>query len=306
VRGLSIDQLRTLVEVVELGSFSAAARRLNLTQPAVSQQIKELELRCGVRLLERIGKTVVATAAGRDLVARAERIGAEADRALAAMRRHRDAQIGRLHLGTGPTVLAFLLHPVLHGLRDRYPMLELVVTTGTTGDIVEQILSNDIDLGFTALPVQEPELEATPVRTDELVAILPASETDIPPAITPADVSRRTLISEYQRGDRARLSRVWMRAGGFEARPAMVFDDVQARIAAVAAGLGMGFIPKPIANQGPSLAGTVLRPLDPPLIRTLGLVQRRSRSDSRALCVVRDAILTLANIEPPRAAGSPS
>ena len=116
------------------------------------------------------------------------------------------------------------------------------VTTGTTGDIVEQILSNDIDLGFTALPVQEPELEATPVRTDELVAILPASETDIPPAITPADVSRRTLISECQRGDRARLSRVWMRAGGFEARPAMVFDDVQARIAAVAAGLGMGFI----------------------------------------------------------------
>jgi DNA-binding transcriptional LysR family regulator len=296
VRGLNIDQLRTLVEVVELGSFSAAARRLNLTQPAISLQIRELESRCGLRLVERVGKTILPTAAGRDLIAHAARISAEADRALAAMRGHRDGHLGRLHLGTGPTVLAFLLHPVLQGLREHHPNLELVITTGTTGDVVERLLSNVVDLGFTALPVDAPELVAMPVRTDELVAILPASEIDIPSAITPADVDRRTLISEYQRGDRARMSRGWMKAAGFEPRPAMVFDAIEARIAAVAAGLGMGFIPRPVGNQGPSLAGTVLRPLDPPLIRTLGLVQRRNRRDDLPLRLVRDAILALANL----------
>jgi DNA-binding transcriptional LysR family regulator len=295
VRGLSIDQLRTLVEVVELGSFSAAARRLNLTQPAVSLQIRELENRCGLRLVERAGKAVVPTAAGRDLVAHAERIGAEADRALAAMRGYREGHVGRLHLGTGPTVLAFLLRPVLQGLRERHPNLELVITTGTTGDIVEQLLANAIDLGFTALPVEAQDLVATPVRTDEIVAILPATERDLPSVITPADVDRRTLISEYQRGDRARMSRAWMKAGGFEARPAMVFDTIGARIAAVAAGLGMGFIPRPEGEHGPPLAGTVLRPLDPPLIRTLGLVQRRNRQEDLPFRIVRDAILALAN-----------
>jgi len=164
VRGLSIDQLRTLVEVVELGSFSAAARRLNLTQPAVSLQIRELESRCGLRLVERVGKTILPTAAGRDLIVHAERISAETDRAVAAMRSHRDGHAGRLHLGTGPTVLAFLLHPVLQRLREHYPNLELVITTGTTGDIVEQLLSNVIDLGFTALPVEGLELVATIAR----------------------------------------------------------------------------------------------------------------------------------------------
>jgi DNA-binding transcriptional LysR family regulator len=62
MRNLNLDQLRTLVEVVECGSFSAAARRLNLTQPAVSMQIRELERRLGVRLIERMGKRAHATA----------------------------------------------------------------------------------------------------------------------------------------------------------------------------------------------------------------------------------------------------
>ena len=56
MRSLNLDQLRTLLQVIELGSFSAAARRLNLTQPAVSLQIRELERRFGVRLIERMGK----------------------------------------------------------------------------------------------------------------------------------------------------------------------------------------------------------------------------------------------------------
>jgi len=68
LRGLNFDQLRTLLEVVEQGSFSAAARRLNLTQPAISLQIRELERRFGVRLIERLGKQAHATVPGRELV----------------------------------------------------------------------------------------------------------------------------------------------------------------------------------------------------------------------------------------------
>ena len=63
MRSLNLDQLRTLVEVISLGNFSAAGRRLNLTQPAVSLHIRELEQRYGVRLIERVGKKAFATAA---------------------------------------------------------------------------------------------------------------------------------------------------------------------------------------------------------------------------------------------------
>jgi molybdenum-dependent DNA-binding transcriptional regulator ModE len=86
VRRLSLDQLHAVVEVVRLGSFSAAARNLSLTQPAVSLQVRELEQRLGLKLIERIGKRAYATAAGTELIERARRIEREVDDALDAMR----------------------------------------------------------------------------------------------------------------------------------------------------------------------------------------------------------------------------
>jgi DNA-binding transcriptional LysR family regulator len=105
VRGLNFDQLRALVEVVERGSFSAAARELNLTQPAVSLQIRELERRFGLRLIERLGKRAHPTVPGRELVDAARRIFRECDHADAAMRRFREGWIGRVQLGTNLTAM---------------------------------------------------------------------------------------------------------------------------------------------------------------------------------------------------------
>jgi len=64
MRGLNPDQLRAFAEVISLGSFSAAAERLNLTQPAISQQVRQLELRLSLKLIERVGRKARPTAAG--------------------------------------------------------------------------------------------------------------------------------------------------------------------------------------------------------------------------------------------------
>jgi DNA-binding transcriptional LysR family regulator len=297
MRSLNLDQMRALIQVIELGSFSAAARRLHLSQPAVSLQIRELEERCGVCLVERIGKRMQPTAAGSELIAYAQRIEAEADRALAAMKRHRDDHAGRVHLGSGPSAAAYLLPPVLEALRERYPNIELIITTGTTNDIAERIMANTLDLGLTALPAEGEDLDSIPVRTDDMVAILPATDTDIPPMIRPADVARRALILEYQRVPHPALSRTWLRAAGFDVKPALEFDSVEGIKNAVAAGLGMSLLPSPAVAHTPLANSIVVRPLDPPLIRTLGLVQHRNKPDNPALCAVRDEILaTLSNI----------
>lgn len=296
MRSLSLDQLQTLREVVKLGSFSAAARRLNLTQPAVSLQVRELEARCGVRLIERCGKSVRATDAGTELISYAERIGAEAENALAAMRRYHAGCVGRVRLGTGPTALSYLLPPILQRLRDNYPDIDLVITTGTTNDIAEQMQADALDLGFTALPVAREDFVETPVRTDPMVAILPATDTEIPTTITPADVERRRLILEYQRIPHTQLSRAWLRAAGVEVRPALELNHVDDIKQAVAAGLGMALIPGPAVTEGPPVNSIVVRPLDPPLVRTLGLIQRRSKLEDPALRAVRHELLTLANV----------
>jgi DNA-binding transcriptional LysR family regulator len=81
MRSLNLDQLRTFVEVAALGNFSAAGRRLNLTQPAVSLHVRELEQRLGVRLIERSGRQARATAPGRELAEQARHIFAGSARA---------------------------------------------------------------------------------------------------------------------------------------------------------------------------------------------------------------------------------
>jgi DNA-binding transcriptional LysR family regulator len=212
MRSLNLDQLRTLIAVSRLGSFSAAGRDLNLTQPAISLQIRELEERIGLKLLDRVGKQTRPTTAGRDLIERAERIMAEADGALAAMRGYKEGHAGRVHLGTGPTALAYILPPVLQHLREKHPDIELVVTTGTTGEITERMLASVIDLGLTALPVDEVEFDVVPVRSDPMLAIFAIGDSDIPAVVTPTDLAGRPLILEYHRGKQTLLGPAWLNA----------------------------------------------------------------------------------------------
>jgi len=147
MRNLNLDQLRSLMEVVELGSFTAAAKRLHLTQPAISQQIRELEHRCGLQLVERIGRRAFATPAGRELIVHGRRIMADAEHAFAAVRQHKKGTAGRVHIGAGPTALVYLLPPALRKLREEYPDIEIVVTSGTTQSISEGLLSNIVCAG---------------------------------------------------------------------------------------------------------------------------------------------------------------
>jgi DNA-binding transcriptional LysR family regulator len=293
MRTLNLDQLRSLIEVIEHGSFTEAAKRLHLSQPAISQQIRELEIRCGMPLVERVGKRTVATSAGHELISRGRRIMADAENALAAVRHHRTGTAGRVHVGTGPTALVYLLPPVLRNMREEYPNIEIIVTTGTTHSISEALLRNEIDLGLTALPVESKELVAVPVRTDPMVAILPATERDIPESVTPAYVAERRLILEYQKVPHQQLSRAWLRAGGIEPRPTMEFDGIEAIKSAVAAELGMAIVPGPAMSQDSPVNNVIVRPLDPPLQRTLGLVERHGRATPPALRIVREAIMTL-------------
>jgi DNA-binding transcriptional LysR family regulator len=130
-------------------------------------------------------------------------------------------------------------------------------------------------------------------RCVPMVAILPATEHSIPAKVTPADVAGRTLILEYQRVPHRQLTRAWLQAGGVPVRPAMEFDGIEAIKSAVSAGLGMAIVPGPAMSEGPPMNSVVVRPLDPPLVRTLGLVERRGRAEPPALRIVREAIMTL-------------
>src|SRR3954465_13975300 len=105
MRRLNLDQLRAFVEVVERGSFTSAAKELNLTQPAVTHQVQELERRFKVALVERLGKRAHLTQPGHELIEHARYLLDEDVRTHVAMRRFDDGWLGRVRIGTSMTVL---------------------------------------------------------------------------------------------------------------------------------------------------------------------------------------------------------
>jgi DNA-binding transcriptional LysR family regulator len=301
MREIRLDHLRTLIEVAALGSFSAAARNLHLSQPAISLQIRELESRTGVTLLHREGKRAIATAAGRDLIAHARSLLDGAERARLSMQRHKEGRIGRVRIGTGATSLIYRMQPVLRRLRARYPQIDIAVTTGITPSITDSMLADKIDIGLVTLPVDARAFHIHPLRRDTLMAILPPETKNPPARMTPARVVGAPLILESEGTNQSLIIREWLRNAGLEARPMMEFDNIEAIKAVVAAGLGQSVIPGQAVATPASRGDLIVRPLHPPLSYAFALIHRRDRPLDDAAKIVMKELATLGKAERPRA-----
>ena len=292
MRSLNLDQLRALETVAELASFTGAARRLNLSQSAVSVQIRELEDRCGVRLIERLGKKAYATAAGREVIERARRISRETDAITASMRRFREGWIGRVHMGAALTALMYLLPPVLKKLRTDHPGIDLFISNAPTTSMVDSVLQNEMDIGLVTLPVAESRLIVTPLHLESMVAILPASTPDIPEEVTPEYAAEQFLVLEF--GAVSTLIKDWLSVQTLAPQSAMIVSAIEAVKVVVSAGIGMSIVPAMSVVQRND--DIVVRPLNPPLTRTLALIQHRNKPDDLALQIVRETLMELVNI----------
>jgi DNA-binding transcriptional LysR family regulator len=294
MRSLNLDQLRALLEVVEHGSFSAAARRLNLTQPAISLQIRELERRFGVRLIERLGKQAHATVPGRALVEAAQRIFRECDLVDAAMQRFCEGWVGHVHVATTLSSMIYRLPPILRSVRLDHPGIDLVVNNTPTAKSVENILQNKVDLALVNLPVDDKQLKVTPLCEEKLVAIFPAGTRDVPAEITPDYVARQSLLVEQPSSAAHPLVLGWLSAQA-SSRPPMPLGTIEALKTAVASGLGMAIVPEVAVAM--HMSDFIVRPLLPPLTRTLALIEHRNKPNEPALEIVRNALLALRAVE---------
>jgi DNA-binding transcriptional LysR family regulator len=294
MRSLSLDQLRALVEVVAQGNFTAAAKELNLTQPAVTHQIQELERRLNVTLVERLGKRAYLTEAGEKLVDHARSLLDEDSRARTEMRRFADGWLGRVRIGTSMTVLMYVLPPLLRQLKTDHPQMEINLKAGLTTTTLEMLKTSALDLGLCALPVEDPAFEVTPLFKDELVAILPARIKRPPNKVTPEFLSQSPLILVNVNSALRRTVTGWLGAAGTPPKPVMEFDNVEAIKSMVEVGLGASIVPSLCLGAGHvSKSHVIVRPLSPGLAREVGLVKLRGKRDTEAMKLAATAILIL-------------
>lgn len=282
IKGLSFDQLQTFADVIELGSFSAAADRAGVTQPAVSLQLRQLERRLGLRLVERVGRRMLPTPAGSDLLVHVRRIQEEMNRALEALAPHQSGTVGRIRIGTGATACIYLLPPVLRQLKLDMPGLEIAVETGNTPDLIRMIEANELDAGLLTLPVTHRSFETLPVTDDELVALFPARDAPDLTDISAAFLAEKPLLF-YEGGATRRIVEQWFTDAGLTPKPVMELGSVEAIKRLVAAGLGWAIVPALALTDADSLPDLGHCTLSPRLTRSLGLVMRRDKRLTKGL-----------------------
>jgi DNA-binding transcriptional LysR family regulator len=278
----TLERLRALREVARLGGFSAAARALGLTQPAVSNQVRLLEQQLGSKLLERVGKSAKATPEGELLIAAASRAFAEIDTAIDEIARRGAEVSGALVMAAGATATKHLLPAAMADLRARHPAIDLRVLTGNSADMIPGLLDGSIDIGLLTAPIRHPKLRTRFFFRDRLVCIAPPAEAPAVRAVRPRDLAGRQLVLYDRGGSIRRAIDRWLGSARHRVRISDI-GSADAQAAFVRAGLGWSIISEIAAREDADAGQVDLRALAPPLSRDLVLVWRGDRAQRPVL-----------------------
>jgi LysR family transcriptional regulator, cell division regulator len=277
---MDASELRIFEAVARLGGMGRAAAELNTVQSNVTARIRLLEDQLGVALFERYARGVSLTAAGRRLLPYAGRVArllAEARRAA----RDDGTPRGRLLLGSLETTAGLRLSPVLAAFAAAHPAVDLSLRTGTTCELIEEVLADRLEGAFVCSPVDHPELVAETVFEEEL-AVLTAPGVASLDALVRQGVPR-IVVLRAGCSYRQRLEAVLARRG--VARPRLMeFGTLEAIIGCVAAGLGVTLLPRgligPVWREGRVAAHAL--PAAEALVETV-FIRRREAYVSSAL-----------------------
>ena len=290
MRELSLDRLRTLVAIVDRGSFAEAARVLHLAPPTVSLHIAELESRIGAPLLSRKRGHVRPSAIGEALVERARRLLADAEQALDDVQRQVQGLAGRVRLGASTGAIAHLLPQALEELRRHHPDIDVQVAVLTSQETLARLAEGTLDVGLVALPQSRVAgLVIKPWRRDPVMAFMPA-HWECPARITPGWLATQPLLLNEATTRLSRLTMEWFATGGHHPVPRIQLNYNDAIKSLVAAGYGAALLPHEAATPSPD-PRIVMRPLRPALWRQLGIAHRAAhieRSTQHVLDVLRE------------------
>jgi LysR family hydrogen peroxide-inducible transcriptional activator len=168
-----LKQLRYFVALAETHHFGRAAKLCHVTQPALSMQVRDLEARLGVTLIERNPAGLLLTAEGQDIARRAQDILIAVNDLTELVKHRRHPLSGRLRLGVIPSVGPYLLPKLLPELQQHYPELELQLRESQTEYLTDDLVDGQLDLLILALPVAREEFETMALFEDSFLVALP-------------------------------------------------------------------------------------------------------------------------------------
>lgn len=276
---MTLNQLRAFLRAALLGTFSAAATDLGMTQPSVSELVKRLEERYGTALFARGARRLVLTGAGEELVPFARQAVEAADAADAALRSMTSLNGGVATFGLLRNANYYPLSHLLETFHARYPQVRLRIIGLNSVEVAEAVSAGDLEAGLVVLPIDGDGLSITPLMRDEvLFASADPDKTRRP--VTIADIAAADLVlydahygwrdpTRRQLAERAQLE-------GITLTPRIEVEHVESALGIVALGGGDTIVSTAVSRSRsfPENISTVS--FDNPLYDTIAIVQRRA------------------------------
>jgi DNA-binding transcriptional LysR family regulator len=275
---MNLHHLLVFHTVAKTGSITASSRQLHISQPALSRELHDLEMRCGVSLFERMPRGMRLTASGTVLAGYAERLFAIAEAAELEMKELAAARIGHLTLAGSNTIGTYVLPRFLARFRREHPGVRITLFVGNTAQVSQGVADMRYTLGFIEGPLHVDSLLTSRFQDDELLPVVaPSHRLARRDAILPGELDGEPLLMRESGSGTRELIDGILRQFGISAGPVMEFGNTEAiRQAALHDG-GVAWLPalsigaeldsgKLVALRSPQL--TIRRPLS--VIRRAG------------------------------------
>ncbi len=293
----TLQQFRYLVALADTGHFGRAAERCHVSQPTLSGQLKELERRLQVTLIERDRRLrVVFTPLGREVLHRAQRVVRDVEDIRDLARRGGPDPAGTIRLGTLPTVGAYFLSIVVPDLHRSFPDLKLFVREGSAEALLTALDDGAADALLFPLPAGATNLETRPLAREPLHIVVPREHPLAGAGTASAEALRGETVLALEPGHRLHLQvQELCHAVGAELSHDYAGTSLDTLRLMVGMGMGIALLPalyvRSEASKDPAVA--VVRLEGPAPDRRIGLVWRRQSARTKAFATLADAMRRL-------------
>jgi len=274
---MELHQLRSFVALADLGGIARVSEKLHLSPPAVHKQLKLLEVELGVRLYEKLGRTLRLTQAAEVLLPYCRNLLAEHDTAVAAIAEWKGLKRGIIRIGAGPATSVHLLPGLLRTYRRAFPEVDVVVETGNSVDLIEKLQTGALDLALLVASHQPVEPSLSVEKSWDMEFVFVSNLGHAPRRCRVSELRTLPFIL-FRKGSRMQdaIDRYFDELG-FHPSVIMAFDNADAIKAMIGAGLGVSLLPFWIVHadlrQG---VLTMIRQRERSLFSKFGLVRRQS------------------------------
>lgn len=280
---VTLRQIQAFLAVAEQGTFTKAAERLHMAQPALSQLVRELERELGIRVLDRTTRRVELTEGGREFHGAALKIVQDLDTAVLNANGLAERRRGRIVVAVPPLLAAVIMPPTIVALQEKYPGLQVAIVDARSDLVVEAVRFGRADCGVGTFSALEDNIERSPLTRDSLMLFCgPASRFAANEAVLWRDLAEEPLITLTRDSGIRLLVEVGYESAEITLKPAYEVTQITTALALVEAGLGIAVLPTYARAVAP--ASVLARPLaEPSIARDIVMIRPSGRSVSPGL-----------------------